>query len=301
MEKNFCIYCPIKPKDIIQITNDEYEELKKAKFMLQQYLYIEEKLNFIIENYLELEKEILNISISNLVTPLSSREWTNSVDEIHKVNRRIINLLTTSRMYLDHVSHDLKKVCQDKLDVIPMFEKLKNIEYESVLGYRVMEALRNFVQHRGLPIHLLSHNVSKTKDNRIKHLLFPVIRVRDLEEDGKFKRAVLEELKNIGDRVDIRLYIRQYVQSFYKFQKFIRDIFIEDRLEYDNLINEAYKKYEDKYGKITSFLAISDYHLDNCHKDVNYILRDIITRRIWLEEKNNIDKDLTINFVSGEL
>jgi hypothetical protein len=300
MSKDYCIYSSSNPKLFDPISTDEYENLKKAKFMLQQYLYIEEKLNFFIDNYLELEKEIINISISNLLTPLGTMDWTQNVTEIHKINLRIINLLTTSRMYLDHVSHDLEKVCEDKRDVVFVFEKLKNSEYDNVLGYRVMEALRNYVQHRGLPIHAIAHNVNKT-DEINKHLIIPVLRISDLETDGKFKSSVLKELKQLGDKVDLRLYIRQYVQSFYKLQKFIRDILAEDILGFDDLITRTYSNFEKNHGEVSSSLAIAELRLEKFHNDIIYIMKDIIIRRKWLERKNSLEIDLTKNFVTGEL
>ncbi|WP_171715749.1 hypothetical protein [Paenibacillus phytohabitans] len=139
---------------------------------------------------------------------------------------------------LYHTAHDLKLVCNNKPDILDMYKRLMNSEYDSVLGYRVMEALRNFVQHRGLPVHVISHKTSRTDDNRIKHLIIPIIRINDLESDGKFKKKLLEELKEEGDKLDIRLYIRQYIQSFYKFQKFIREILAEEVQNNDNLVTQ---------------------------------------------------------------
>ncbi|QHT59876.1 hypothetical protein GXP70_07880 [Paenibacillus lycopersici] len=146
------------------------------------------------------------------------------------------------------------------------------------MGYRVMEAIRNYVQHRGLPIHAISHKTSKTVDDRIKHLIVPTLRLKDIENDSKFKKKVLEELKLAGDTVDIRLYIRQYIQSFYKFQKFIRDILIEDVVTADEVFNKYYTLYEQSYGKTTS-LAVSRLHLDKFHIEPVQFLSDVIKRR----------------------
>ncbi len=299
MTVQYCLYDVKATSTRLIIKKNEYDELVNAKSKLQAFLYIEEKLNIVLENYLELEQELLNISFSNLVTPFTNIKWEQYVNEIHKINRRIINLLTTTRMYLDHIGHDIKQI-SNKIDIEVMLKKLKSEEYDSKLGYRVMEALRNYVQHRGLPIHVISHKQSNDGEGRIKHVIMPVIRVADLESDGNFKKSVLNELKKQGERVDVRQFIREYIQSFYLFQKFIRDIFNEEVLSYVDVFNNYYSLYESKYGKAES-LVVSELIHDEFHTNRVHIIFDIVKRRNWLENKNNVDKDLTRNFVSGEL
>src|SRR5690606_6337752 len=93
--QEFCIFNPKDYSNTISISEDEYTSLVNAKSKLQNFLYIEEKLNFVIENYLDLEKEILNITLNKMVRPINNIEWSASVEEIHQINRRIINFLTT--------------------------------------------------------------------------------------------------------------------------------------------------------------------------------------------------------------
>lgn len=284
--------------EFIIIDENTFIEIVEARSLLQSFLNMEEKLNYVIDNYIEFEQELLNTSINNLVTPMIEQEWKHYVSEIHKITRRIINLLSTSKMYLDQVPHDLNKVCKNKKDVVKMFEKMKSKEYDNVFGYRVMEALRNYSQHRDLPIHKISNKVAKTNDNKNKHLIIPVLRTKELEVDDKFKKSVLNELKEIGDKIDLRMYIRQYIQSFYNLQKFIRDILSEDMNNNDQIIQNAYNYFEQKFNNPPKSLSASKYY-KNIPVETVHIVYDIKKRRHWLENKNK-PKDLINNFVSAD-
>lgn len=92
----------------------------------------------------------------------------------------------------------------------------KSQEYDSCLGYRVIEALRNYAQHRGLPVHNLQYNSTFHPDSpndSSEHSITPSLRVSRLKEEKKFKSSVLKELEAIGDLIDLKPLVRQYMES----------------------------------------------------------------------------------------
>lgn len=111
---------------------------------------IEEKYELIISNYLELEKDSLSISSSNMLR--RSYNYSDFFDVRSTFNRRIVNLLTSTKLYLDQIYQHVK-VCN--LDLANIIKQKTNKEYDSVFEYRFMEALRNHVQHHGLAVHLI--------------------------------------------------------------------------------------------------------------------------------------------------
>ena len=177
-------------------------------------------------------------------------------------------------------------------------EKLKNTEYDQLLGYRVIEALRNYVQHRGLPVHLIKFKASKVGELS-KFIINPFLKVSELRKDGKFKVAVLDELENEDEKANLKLYIRQYVSSITTIHSAIRDILSEETRKWDNEFQYAYRLYSEKHGEIES-LAIGQIY-KGFRTNVIYIMKEPIQRRKWLIQKNVELKNLVSMFVSSEV
>jgi hypothetical protein len=89
-------YAVVGLKDYcVEISSKDFDLLKMARTHLFEALSIEEKLNLVLENYAEFEQELFNCSVNNML--FRADDWSSGIDEIHVVNRRIINLLTTGR------------------------------------------------------------------------------------------------------------------------------------------------------------------------------------------------------------
>jgi 5-keto 4-deoxyuronate isomerase len=134
----------------VEISHEYFETLKSKKEFLIEALFVEEKFNLVLENYSEFELELLGNSVRNML--FHDFEWSSGVNDIHSINRRIINLLTTCRLYMDQVCHNIHTIYGSGSAQAIAFKTQSSNEYDSVFGYRVMEAMRNYVQHRGLPI-----------------------------------------------------------------------------------------------------------------------------------------------------
>ena len=163
--------------NFIEISQADYEQIKNAKQNLVEILNIEEKFNFIIENYREFEQELLNINLNNVL--FSYIDWSSSINTVHTLNRKLINLLTTCKLYIDQVQHDLNRIFKDSSQLENFKNLLKN-EYDSNLGYRVIEAMRNYVQHRNFPIYTFTSSYTRIdKDSGffIKYTATPYIEV----------------------------------------------------------------------------------------------------------------------------
>lgn len=292
----YCLFKPTTDINII-ITKEKYERLIQAKQYLISVLKIEEKLNFLMENYSELEKDILNVSFNKMISPVYSIDWTLSISDIHLINRRIINFLTTSKLYLDQLSHDIKGLSDDPS--IPLLvKKYKNNEYDNVQGYRVLEALRNFVQHRGLPVHSLTFSMNKVGDQS-KCVITPLLKLSELRKDGKFKTMILNELEQENEKIDLKYHIRQYVSSITKIHSQIRELLSENILKWDNEIESIYEEFIKEYGE-TEILGIGELYLGFL-RNITYIMNEPIKRRKWLQQKNVKMSNLVSEYVSSEL
>lgn len=296
MDNEYCLFIPNADNTIV-IRMDRYERLIKAKHYLVSILQVEEKINFLIENYSELEKDLLNVSFNKMISPVYSTDWTLAIGDIHLINRRIINFLTTSKLYLDQISHDIKNLSEDS-ELQNIIEKLKSNEYDNELGYRVVEALRNYVQHRGLPVQLLSFDMSKVGELS-RHIINPYLKVSELRKDGKFKATVLNELEEVNEKVNLKLYIRQYISSITKIHSAIRGLLSESTLKWDEEFESTYEEINKEYGE-TEVLAVGEIYL-GLRRNITFIMKEPIKRRKWLEQKNQELSNLVTRFVSNEL
>jgi len=237
-----------------------------------------------------------------MVFPIYKKDFNLYVEEIHLLNRRIINLLTTCRQYLDQIPHDFKMIFPSEPKLIEIINDIKSVQYDKVIGYRIMEALRNYVQHRGLPSHMLKHKITADNGSSMnRHTIDFVLRVEDLLEDTKFKKSVLDELKSFGDKVCLKMYLRQYVYSLYDIHKNLREILERDITKWKKQIIDTFDRFEEKYGK-TEYLTIARIHNARTQnqKDRFFIMRDILERLEWLIEKNELHSNLESHFIASE-
>jgi hypothetical protein len=203
----------------IELTEDEFRELKEAHNILSAGSAIEEKFEILLSNYLELEKEALNLSAEQMVRLEMSYE--RMFEARATINRRMINLLTTTKLYVDHLPHHTNEIIgEEKTREITRF---LSREYDTHFEYRFMEALRNYVQHRGFPAHAISFPSSwreaKRRDmvfsfefSALKHLLL---------EDKKFKKSVLDDAQ---DKIDLKASSRSYLECLGRVHKSVREL-----------------------------------------------------------------------------
>ena len=184
----------------IEITKENYLALRDAREVLANALAIEEKYEILILSYLELEKQILNDTAHSMVR--DNTEYSDFFDIRVALTVRLVTFLTSARLYIDQLSRHVRDCAPDLTS-----ESMKTIfskEYDANPEYRFMEALRNHVQHRGLPIHWMSHGGRWTDvgENGLLEYSMELSSQRSfLEEDVKFNKSVLQEL---DDKIDLK-------------------------------------------------------------------------------------------------
>lgn len=279
------------------IDKSKFEELKQAKEYLSEILSFEEKYELLLSNYIELEKECLLISAQNMV--YEDNEYMNFFDIKLLFNQRIVNLLTTSRLYIDQLSQHIK-ACNLNIDIKSFF----SYEYDNNFEYRFMEALRNYVQHRGLAVHFTSIGSNWTSlddDGEMQFKTRVYTKKDEVEKDSAFKKSVAKEMP---DKVDIIYASRSYIESISKVHCNIRKILSDVAIYSRQIIEEITHKYEKiNNGKSNGLSVIYsvnngqyDEILDKFHLTLEW---DNI--RIKLEKKNQSLVNLKKRFVSSSI
>jgi len=291
---------------VIEINKDEYSAIKNARENLFEALFLEEKLDLVTENYQEYEAELLAISSRMMV--FHNSDYFSMGQERNLLSRRIVNLLSAGRMYLDQSAHHLKNIYGEGSEVLVFRENIKSEQYKQKFGYRVMEALRNYVQHRGFPIQTIvfSHRRIDNDDNiQFLHRAIPKIDITTLEEDRKFKKSILAEIKDVAnkDTIDFRPLIREYVEGIGTLHEKIRDRISPDLLIWENLLDNTIAKYKSKFGENASLagLAIIMKNENNKLEESKTIFKEFIKKRKDLENKNKSFINLHKSNASNEI
>jgi hypothetical protein len=287
----------------VPIMKDEFLNAWTSRENLAKALGVEEKFNIALENYLEYEGELLDITLRKAIS--RTAEWSSTADLIHRMNRRIVNLLSTCRLYLDQAPQDLSSMLGKDSDVKESFRAQRAEEYDSRFGYRFMEALRNHIQHRSLPVHLISFKSSWVEDeeggdSRHRRQRTTIkINVSRLEEDEGFKKVVLGELRKIGSQVNLKPLVREYITGLMKVHQSLREgvrLYLD---EWEEDVLSLIKKYRDQTEKDGSILhAVSRNSEGKIIKKIS-LFEDLILRRKELERKNRGFGDLSLLRISS--
>jgi hypothetical protein len=289
-------------KQYIQLSNAEFEELKQAKGNLLEVLFIEEQMNILVESYLEWENELLAISTRHVV------QWDLSylaiLSQRDLLSRRMMALLTSCKGYIDHAAHHVSSIYGKDSHLREKFQKWRHDQFNNRLGYRLMEQLRNHVQHRGWPFHAVSRNGNRVEfdyGSRLRFSTGTLLRVSELAKDPKFteiekNRSILTELQQKGDQLELQLFVREYIAGLSLVHQNLRDELKHDVAEWDGAIcgsiDRLHKTFpEQGGGTIFAFSAEEEVWLS----------KEYIEARQALERKNRAIPHLATHFVSNEV
>lgn len=280
----------------VELNNDEYESLKKARMALFNGLALEEKYEILISNYLELEREILDRATQSMIRNPS--DYDDFFQVRMSLNRRLVNLLTAVRLYADQLHRHVKGILSDKEDVKRHIDSLLSQEYDSSLEYRFMEALRNYVQHRGIPVHWVqfhSHAEAYGEDRLLIYSVEMASQKEYLQEDPKFKKSVLNE---IPEKVDLKSSIRTYVEGISRIHCAARKLVEKDLGNARSLISNAIASYGKVFNKRPVGLHATCFE-GNTSVETVPLLLDWDDIRIKLSKRNSELVNLRNRYVTG--
>jgi hypothetical protein len=139
----------------VRVLNDaEYEEYKRAvmrllRFSSDQQLFLIVRLNY--EDFRKLLDQYFWEYIKN-----PSMSWPRVERMTLNINRHILNYLSTVRMFLDHSEANLKERYGKDSQRVKRFKDACSYAYDNNFSYRFLYRLRNYAQHCGLPLGVLT-------------------------------------------------------------------------------------------------------------------------------------------------
>jgi hypothetical protein len=241
----------------IEIREPEYQLLRDATTRLLRVLILEEKLDVLLSNHLELESDILNISLRDalLSEALDDKFHANRI----LLNRRLVNLLGSCTAYRDCALSSIGSLLPEQPTAIELLKSALRSHYDGNLAYRVMDAMRNFVLHHGFPVHKVSYSlaVHETEPrNRISNNISFFASALQLRE-GKFKTKILNELEAIDDAVDLKPLVRDYVQCLLTTHGELRTKLDGEIARWEACVREAIKRFSSEFPEVVGVELLS--------------------------------------------
>jgi len=285
----------------IELTSDEYDAAKQAKVSLVTALGIEEKFNLVIENYAEFELELQ--ARTTRYALFLDHDWSSSMDDLHTINRRLVNLLSAGRLYIDQVKHDVSELFGSDSEQLGELKKAFAKQYDAHLGYRVLEALRNHVQHRNLPVYHLGYSIVRDPHEQVtlaKYTCTPSMSVASIKEQGSFKAQVLQELRDGDDLVDLRPFVRQYVASIGQVHTDLRERMTKAVESWGAQMELIKEKFREMYGDQLAGLVVVTKDDQDVVVESSHVVKEVMTRRRALENKNRSVAHVATHYVSTE-
>lgn len=288
---------------VIEISDDEFTRITNAKRNFLTILGIEEKFDLVLENYLEYERELLSLNLQRML--LQDFDGSSSMNSVQTINRRLANHLMTARVYLDQVQHDLKTVYRENSEFPRILKQKVSEQYDNSRGFRVMEALRNFIQHRSLPVHELIHRMepdNSCSPPQFRYVLEPYIEVLQLRDDPKFKRSILAELEQMGKLVNVTPLVRQHIEALGRVHQELRRHTAQDIEVWEHVLETVITRARESFGDVLPGLpglAVVAGEQRDIYDQSEPIFSSLLARRLFLQRKNSNLGFLSRRYVSG--
>lgn len=289
-------------RDEVELSEEQFHGIGTSLSRTQDLLYIEEKYFLLLQNYFELERSFHDLALSNLL--FSDFDRSDQLDDINLVNRHLANMLSATRMYVDHVPQHLNAIFGANSAECKAFTQATNQEYDVVLGYRLLYALRNHAQHSDFPVHSLSYGINwinHTGKRMCRHSVTAYLHADEVGESKGFKSVMLAELKTLGEKIDLKPMVRQSLASFARIHTLVRKACADTATSEGAALESAVSMFERKTNRAPVGLAAVQIEDDGSHAASHSVHLGNVHRRRHLERRSNAITNLQDHFVSGDI
>jgi hypothetical protein len=228
----------------VRISRADFETYQRAQRTLARALGIEELYEILVSNFLEFETFVLDAASQAAVRTVAPYL------EQHRLRIgatvKLVNLLSAARMYVDQVPKKVRDCFSPGQEEMDRVKAEFSKEYDAHIEYRFIEAVRNYAQHYGTPVHWTQRGMGWTslkQDGRLEYHVEIASLRSFLKQDGSFKVQVLEELP---ERVDLRSCVRRYLESVSKVHHYVRKLLTKPVERSRRALASAHRRFPQK-------------------------------------------------------
>jgi len=291
-------------RGFVKTSRQQHEKTRVAKSFLLTYLGIERNYDIFIENYYEFECAMNEATTRSMI--YRSYDFNSFQNTINTFNRTISNVIASGRAYVDMTKKSISTLSKiDDVISLDYILELKSI-YEASIGYRVMDALRNYSLHHEFPVHYLtlgSEWIGDETDEKLRFSISPYVQTERLLRDKNFKRSVAKELSNIGDKIELKYLVRDYVEHISNFHFFIRDGLTDRIIQHEINYCDMHNIYGSHFPNTEHSAPLASV-LQECpsqYADVIEIQKEFSDYRRYFFSKHKKLTNLKCRYISSEV
>ncbi|WP_157182236.1 hypothetical protein [Methylobacterium sp. WSM2598] len=290
--------------DGVEISEERFIKLLEACIFIATVTEVEEIFDFCMENYYEIELEMLSMVQRDLLFSSDDREYSRMRGQI---NRKIMNFLSSAKSYLDQAPLRMVDIFGKTSKEFKSFKIETNRSYDQKIGYRVLEALRNHSQHYGYPVGAINFEaVWQTDREQPRHVFTvdPIISIENLKKNKRFKKSVLDELVSLKSPVYFKSLLREYIDGLGEIHETFREQICEKLSSSIAKIETAIQMYVDRPGNKQRSgnepIVVIKYKSDNEVAVERIINTEFLDFLRYLRFKNRNLTNVSTRFVSSE-
>lgn len=290
----------------LDISEDVFHQCKSAHLHLLTVLNIEMTFDLLLENCAEFERDCLGLSHRFLLF----RQHGEPLGPKREINRRMANLLSSARLYVEQVPKDLDAIYGGHKRSKPANDFIHSCNQQRAsFAYCAMDALRNYAQHCGIPVHEATYHV--IRDNMDPGSPYHVgldlfVDVDRLALDPQFDQRVLQQLKRQANRygcVELTPWVAEYMEKLCAVHESLRARIAADVASWDQTILGMRDRARAAFGNMLSGLAVVAEEPSDEGEYLEIQFADITAAPIeWrqqLEAKNQGFDNLSAGYVMG--
>lgn len=288
----------------ISIKLHDLHKIRQSYESLYLITGIEEKWDMLIENFFDYEYARIEITLRDALT---SRFSTADFFCINRtIGRKLLNLLSSARLYIDYQHSKLNKVDRE---ISSHLKKLKNDIYDAEPDYRLMYAIRNVLQHQEIPIGV-SRRMKRVEDGnniKIQYSTGPLLILEYIMYDKTLNKIIKDDLKNEKNtKKPITAVVQHYMELMWRIHSEFRNSTSDIRKESEQILEHYLKHLYDPdsiqsdQGQRTAIVLKNGVNNTSDKDNINEFADTLVINLHYMVEKNTSLENIENRIVSNE-
>jgi len=261
-----------------EIEKGRYENLCLNNQIVLFHLLFEDQYQICKYNFMEYWQTIFKVSEAIRLDCTHDRK--NMTLPSLEINQRILNILTSIKSYEEHIKYKVSKLWGNSSEQIKKYEEIDSSLYDEFFSYRFLKRLRNYVQHRDLPVKCVRYPIMSVgfEPRQIAFTVTPVMYKKYLLEFDSWSE-VKKDIEDQDNEIDSNLIIEEAFRVFTTLHSKYRNYLSEMLKQAHCAIIELYESGE---GRRKDVLYLVKRRCDNVieHQWIQYDNIEIIKELI---------------------
>ena len=244
------------PGRIKSLTVDQSSSFLSAIDTLQAAAEYALNYRILLQSHIDFEKLLLTMTVdyAYLEPHLTSSNF--APDARVRINLAILTILTAFRAYADQTERQFRQI-DGSGSLWNQYRETSGTIYDGSFSYRVVDQLRNHVQHVAVPMSSFSLPSDNewvdgvpggNRPSRLHMTISPRLRISNMLSDPKIKKRVKEELDDLGkDYIDLKGLLRTFAAALSQIYSAI----------YPSILTQV-ENAESAYNEVLDLLPLRD-------------------------------------------